>query len=84
MQFKYINIKNISISFFALITIMSCSDILDEEPVVQLSTEQYYQTETDALGALTGAYAQLKDGVGYYRQQLLSNLHAASDQGVSN
>lgn len=69
----------ITMAFFT-----GCDDVLEENPVVQLSTEQFYQTETDALAGLTGAYAQLKDGVGYYRQQLLSNLHAASDQGNSS
>jgi hypothetical protein len=69
----------ITMAFFT-----ACDDILEENPVVQLSTEQFYQTETDALAGLTGAYAQLKDGVGYYRQQFLSNLHAASDQGNSS
>lgn len=68
----------------ATITLIGCSDVLDENPVVQLSTEQFYQDETDALAALSGAYARLKDGVGYYRQQFLSNLHAASDQGTSS
>jgi hypothetical protein len=69
----------ITMAFFT-----ACDDVLEENPFTQISTEQFYQNETDVLSGLTGAYAQLKDGVGYYRQQLLSNLHAASDQGTSS
>ena len=36
------------------------------------------------MAGLTGAYAQLKTGNGYYRQQFLSNMFAASDQGQSS
>jgi starch-binding outer membrane protein, SusD/RagB family len=63
---------------------IACEDFLEESPQVQLSTDQFYQTESDAISGLSGAYAQLKDGVGYYRQQFLSNLHASSDQGLSS
>ena len=84
MKFTYKKMKNFSISLFTLLTVIGCNDWLEEYPVVQISTEQFYQNETDALAALTGAYAQLKDGVGYYRQQFISNLHAASDQGTSS
>ena len=72
---------------FALIGLLiatSCEELLKEEPYNQLGTEFFYQNESDALAALTGAYAQLKDGNGYYRQIWLSNLHAASDQGASS
>ena len=51
-------------------TISSCN-VLDENPLTQPSTENFYQNETDALAALTAAYARLKSGMGYY----LSLIH---------
>lgn len=85
MKLKYINIRFITaVCLLVSMVVTSCSEILDEEPLVQPSTDQFYKSETDALAALTGAYAQLKDGVGYYRQQFLSNVFAASDQGTSS
>ena len=83
-----INIKNakllgwIAFSFIVLFT--SCSDLLEEKPVAQIATEFFYKNETDALAALTAAYADLKSGNGYYRQLFLSNLFGASDQGTPN
>lgn len=73
-----------SIILFGLVLSFSCSDLLREEPYNQIGTDFFYKNESDALAALTGAYAQLKDGTGYYRQIWLSNLHGASDQGSSS
>ena len=63
-------------------TISSCN-VLDENPLTQPSTENFYQNETDALAALTAAYARLKSGMGYYKQQFMPTLFASSDQGLS-
>jgi starch-binding outer membrane protein, SusD/RagB family len=75
-------IRWIALSFLALFT--SCEDLLKEEPVAQIATEFFYKSETDALAALTAAYADLKSGNGYYRQLFVSNIFAASDQGTPN
>jgi hypothetical protein len=77
------NFKRFMIFGLAFIT-FGCEDILQEEPLNQIGTEFFYKNETDALNALTAAYAQLKSNNGYYRQQFLSNLYAASDQGASS
>ena len=51
------NLKyNLSI-LLVFFTISSCN-ILEEEPFTQPSTENFYQNETDALAALTAAYAE--------------------------
>lgn len=80
--------KKMKITYWFLIIAMAvttgCEDLLEEEPLTQISTESFYQNEEDALAALTGAYAQLKEGVGYYRQAWLSNLHASADLGNSS
>ena len=60
----------------------SCSE-LDEQPFTQPNTENFYQNESDAVSALNAAYARLKSGNGYYRQQFLPTLFASSDQGLS-
>lgn len=72
------------VAFLFVLLFTSCDAVLEEEPFTQTGTDFFYQNETDALAAVTSVYAQLKDGVGYYRQQHLSNLHAASDQGASS
>lgn len=63
---------------------IACDDVLEEEPFIQLGTDFFYKNSNDALAALTAAYAQLKSGNGYYRQVFLSNIFAASDQGLSS
>jgi len=83
---KYIHIietrgKLLMLSLF-LLAYTSC-EVLEEDPFIQVSTENFYQNETDALAALTGAYARLKSGNGYYKQTFLSALYASSDQGLS-
>ena len=76
------NLKyNLSI-LLVFFTISSCN-VLDEDPFTQPSTENFYQNETDALAALTAAYARLKSGMGYYKQQFMPTLFASSDQGLS-
>tara|TARA_R110002072_G_scaffold1380_6_gene11638 strand:- start:2228 stop:3844 length:1617 start_codon:yes stop_codon:yes gene_type:complete len=83
---KALKFKKITLLFniIILFSIVSCEDILDEEPFVEISTESFYQNQSDAIAALNAAYAQLKNGNGYYRQRYLSNLFASSDQGVSS
>ena len=69
---------------FLVISSLNSCNVLDEEPFTQPSTENFYQNETDALAALTSVYARLKSGNGYYKQQFMSTLFAASDQGLSS
>ena len=82
------NIKNVKwilcLTFSFLTVFTSCDNLLQEEPLAQIGTEFFYKNETDALAALTAAYADLKSGNGYYRQIFVSNLFAASDQGTPN
>ncbi len=63
--------------------LLNACDKLDEEPLTNVSTNQFYSNETDALAALNGAYSRLKSGNGYYKQLFLSALFASSDQGWS-
>jgi len=80
----FINYKLKYLLFLGFVfSILSC-EILEEEPLNQIGTEFFYKNETDALSALSAAYAQLKNNNGYYRQQFLSNLFAASDFGASS
>ncbi|MFH4967543.1 RagB/SusD family nutrient uptake outer membrane protein [Gaetbulibacter sp. M240] len=77
-------IKFIGLLLFSSIVVTSCESFLEEDPLNQVDINSFYQNESDALAGLTGAYAQLKSGNGYYRQQFLSNLYASSDQGQSS
>lgn len=79
----FTNLKFINLVIVLMIVVSSC-DYLDEEPLTQVNIEEFYQNQSDALAGLTGAYARLKSNNGYYRQQFLSHLQAASDQGPSS
>lgn len=70
--------------FLVLFIAQSCEDILEEQTFTEISTNTFYQNQADALAALNAAYAKLKEGNGYYKQIFLSNLFAASDQGLSS
>ncbi|HBK83778.1 MAG TPA: hypothetical protein DDZ41_09315 [Flavobacterium sp.] len=78
-----LNIKKIFILGFTLL-LLGCDSVLEEEPLGQPGTDFFYNNENDALASLNAAYADLKNGNGYYRQTFLSNLFAASDQGTPN
>lgn len=75
-------LKFFSLALLFLFT--SCDDYLEEDPLDQINFNNFYKNESDALAGLSGAYAKLKSSNGYYRQQFLSNLFAASDQGQSS
>jgi len=77
-----VGIRWIVFGLFAVI--MSCDNVLDEEPLTQIGTDFFYKNESDALAALTAVYADLKKDNGYYKQLYLSVLFGASDQGFPN
>ena len=72
------------LSILLVFFVLNSCNVLDEDPLTQPSTENFYQNESDAIAALTAAYARLKSGNGYYKQQFISTLFAASDQGLSS
>ena len=50
---------------------VGCSDLLEEVPVSQLSTENYFKTEADAKAAIVGVYSSLQlEGI-YGKSQTL-------------
>lgn len=51
--------KNISIVYILVATTLfvSCSDILDKEPLTQLSSATFWKTEADVQAALTATYS---------------------------
>lgn len=69
--------KHIIIAFIILATTWcsSCSNLLDEMPEDFISRVNFYQNETDALGAIAGAYSSF--GIDYYNinYYLLLELH---------
>ena len=58
--------------FVILVTgLVGCSNLLEEVPVSQLSTENYFKTEADAKAAIVGVYSSLQlEGV-YGKSQTL-------------
>lgn len=68
--------------FLLIIFTLSC-EALEENPQVQISTENFYQNENDAFQSLNAAYARLKSNNGYYKQLFLTALFSSSDQGQS-
>ena len=52
---------------FAVMTLMSCSKMLDTKPEDSLQPGQFYQTETQLKMALSGIYSSLTDDGTYSR-----------------
>jgi hypothetical protein len=85
MKTKNLRITNITlISLISLIFVAMSCETLEEEPFSEVGSEFFYEDAGDAVIAVNAVYAQLKSGNGYYRQQFLSNMHAASDLGPSS
>lgn len=74
------NRKNIGLlavkclAIYALFTVSSCKGFLDEVPLSQGAPENFYQNETHAIQALTGAYDGLQIIVGIANGPLQLNL----------
>ena len=62
------NIKLLGAVLFVLFAMTSCEDFLEEDPLTQVDISNFYQSESDALAGLTGAYAQLKNDNGYFKK----------------
>jgi len=59
--------KKVYIGLITLLTIslFSCEDILDEEPLGLLAPEAFYSSEDDAVAALAGVYGHLFEDDGF-------------------
>lgn len=69
--------KNAYLKFLIAIlltTSYSCSDFLEEQPFSFLAPANYYQNESDAFSALTGAYDGLGTGSSTYMARLIHYL----------
>ena len=67
--------KKITLLLLTIILFSACQDMLDEVPKSFVSKANYYQNETDAEGAIVGAYSGLQSdffGITYY---LMVELH---------
>jgi len=58
-KYRINNIKLFLIGIFA-IYFVSCSDFLDKNPLDQISSESFWQNESEVDMALTGVYARLR------------------------
>ncbi|NLR91755.1 MULTISPECIES: RagB/SusD family nutrient uptake outer membrane protein [Flammeovirga] len=76
--------KKSVIILLVLVGLISSCSLLKEEPKVQITTDDFYKTEADAIAAINGAYASMKQTNAYYRQLYISNMYASSDQGTSS
>ncbi|MBP8791742.1 MAG: RagB/SusD family nutrient uptake outer membrane protein [Lutibacter sp.] len=45
---------------FTMLSLVSCEDILDQQPYGVISEDLYYQTEGDAISAVTATYSRLQ------------------------
>lgn len=67
------------LSIFILIGQTGCQDWLDEQPLVQLSEGSFWNSESDALLALTGIYNGSNVGINAYTNELLILSSATDD-----
>jgi len=49
------------LSFVVIIACCSCGDLLDKQPLDQLTTDLFYRTEADAEKAILAAYSPMLD-----------------------
>ena len=81
---------NILIAMLVCLNICGCSDFLEEDPKGKLTTDNYYNSESDARQAINGVYRRLSDSwvTGYNIKQIPNDLlkRASWDEasGLSN
>ena len=81
---------NILIAMLVCLNICGCSDFLEEDPKGRLTTDNFYNSESDARQAINGVYRRLSDSwvTGYNIKQIPKELQnrASWDEasGLSN
>ena len=81
---------NILIAMLVCLSICGCSDFLEEDPKGKLTTDNLYNSESDARQAINGVYRRLSDSwvTGYNIKQIPNDLlkRASWDEasGLSN
>ena len=81
---------NILIAMLVCLNICGCSDFLEEDPKGKLTTDNFYNSESDARQAISGVYRRLSDSwvTGYNIKQIPNDLlkRASWDEasGLSN
>lgn len=81
---------NILIAMLVCLNICGCSDFLEENPKGKLTTDNFYNSESDARQAINGVYRRLSDSwvTGYNIKQIPNDLlkRASWDEasGLSN
>ena len=81
---------NILIAMLVCLNICGCSDFLEEDPKGKLTTDNFYNSESDARQAINGVYRRLSDSwvTGYSIKQIPNDLlkRASWDEasGLSN
>ena len=81
---------NILIAMLVCLNICGCSDFLEEDPKGKLTTDNFYNSESDARQAVNGVYRRLSDSwvTGYNIKQIPNDLlkRASWDEasGLSN
>lgn len=81
---------NILIAMLVCLNICGCSDFLEEDPKGRLTTDNFYNSESDARQAINGVYRRLSDSwvTGYNIKQIPNDLlkRASWDEasGLSN
>jgi len=79
--------KNIK-TYFVLIASMAlchgCSDFLDEAPESALTSSSFFQSENDAVAAVTGVYSRLTNRFGAFQRGLYNRNHFWVFQNAGN
>lgn len=67
---------NILIAMLVCLNICGCSDFLEEDPKGKLTTDNFYNSESDARQAINGVYRRLSDSwvTGYNIKQIPNDL----------
>jgi starch-binding outer membrane protein, SusD/RagB family len=68
----------ITLSILALLTVSCSEDFLEKAPLDTINTENYYQTEADAIAAINGAYQPLQWPKLYNMRMWTSDIMSAN------
>ena len=76
---------SIFIYFFLILSIVACEDQLEQTPISELGSNNFYRNEADFRQAVNGTYAQLRfypDRHFYLSEVRSDNTYATSEMGV--
>ena len=78
------DIKKIIVLISSVAILIGCSDFLDESPESALTSSSFFQSEDDAVAAVTGVYSRLTNRFGAFQRGLYNRNYFWIYQNAGN